>query len=209
MNPHFTLRSLRISFLPLGAALFLVPLAHSSLVGRPQQQQSSQTQPPQNSQPQLQQSSPPEKPASKPKKVWTNEDVVSLRTPADTYQAEKEAHAAAEAEAVAREASQAKLIKDAGLTVKLPATAEETQLMIKTKQGEISEEQAGIERMNNELPSTPEDQKAAVKKEIDRVTADLQKDRVELEVLQNHLQKLKKTTANQSSAVPPQPLSSN
>ena len=203
MNPHFTLRNLNISFLPLGAALFLVPLAHASLVERPQEQQSSRTQPPQSSQPPPQQSSPPEKPTSKPKKVWTNEDVVSLRTPADTYQAEKEAQAAVEAEAVAKEAAHAALIRDAGLTIELPATAEETQRMIKTKQGEISDEQAGIERMNNELPSTPEDQKVAVQKEIDRVTADLQKDRVELEALQNHLQKLNKTPENQSSPVPP------
>jgi hypothetical protein len=203
MNPHFMLRNLNISFLPLGAALFLVPLAHASLVERPQEQQFSQTQPPQSSQPQPQQSSLPEKPTSKPKRVWTNEDVVALRTPADTYQAEKEAQAAAEAEAVAKEAARANLIKDASLTIKLPATAEETQRMIKTKQGEIGDGQAGIERMNSELPSTPEDQRATVQKEIDRVTADLQKDRLELEVLQNHLQKLNKTSENQSTPAPP------
>jgi hypothetical protein len=205
MNTYFPLRKFRLSTLLLGAALFLVPLAPRSLVGRPQEQQSSQTQPPQSSQPQPPQSSPPEQPTFKPKKVWTNEDVVSLRTPADAYQAEKEAQAAAKAAAVAKEAAQAKLIKDAGLTIKLPATAEETQRMIKTKEGEISDEQSGIERMNNELPSTPADQKAAVQKEIDRVTADLQKDRIELEVLQNHFQKLNKTPANQSSPVQPPP----
>jgi len=205
MNTYSPLQRFGISNLLLGAALFLVPLAHPSLLGRLQQQQSSQTQPPQSSHPQ--QSSPPEQPTSKPKKVWTNEDVISLRTPADAYQAEREAQVAAKAAAVAKEAAQAKLIKEAGLTIKLPATAEETQRMIKTKEGEISDEQSGIERMNNELPSTPADQKAAVQKEIDRVTADLQKDRVELEVLQNHLQKLNKTPANQSSPEPLPPSS--
>jgi hypothetical protein len=205
MNRHLTLRKLGISFLPLGGALFFVPIAQTSLMERPQEQQSSQTQPPSSSQPQPQQSSAPEKPPSKPKKVWTNEDVVSLRTPADAYQAEKEAQAAADAEAVAKDIAQARLPKDAGSTIKLPATAEETQHMIQTKQEEISDEKAGIERMNNELPSTPEDQKAAVQKEIDRVTGDLRKNRVELEALQNHLQKLKKTAVNQSSPVPPAP----
>jgi hypothetical protein len=89
--------------------------------------------------------------------------------------------------------------------MKLPATAEETERMIKTKEGEISEEQSGIERMNSELPATPAEQKAAVQKEIDRVTAVLGKERVELAVLRNHLEKLNKMPANQSSPVLPSP----
>jgi len=199
-NPNLSFGIFRFSTLTIGAALFTAPLAIPSLQQH-QEQQSSQSQPQATSQ----QASQPQQPTLKPKKVWSNEDVVLLRTPADDYQAEKESHAVAEAQAAAKEAAQAKLIKEAGLTIKLPATAEETQRIIKTKEGEISEEQSGIERMNSELPATPADQKAAVQKEIDRVTAELGKARFELEVLRSHLEKLNKTPANPSSPVLPSP----
>ncbi len=205
MNPLFPLRMFRLSTFTLGAALLSAPLANPAALRQHQQQQSSQSPPPQSTQPEPQQSSQSQQPTPKPRKIWTNEDVVLLRTPADVYQAEKEAREVAEAETEAKEASHARLIKDAGSTIKVPATVEEAQRMIKAKEGQISDAESGIERMNNELPSTPEDQKAAVQKEIDRVTADLQKNRVELGVLQNHLQKLHKTPATQSSPAPPQP----
>ncbi len=205
MNPSISFGIFRFSTLTFGAALFIAPLAIPSALRQHQEQQSSQSQPQPTSQPPSQQSLQPQQPTLKPKKVWSNEDVILLRTPADDYQAEKEAQAVAEAQAAVKEAAQARLIKEAGLTIKLPATAEETRLMIKTKEGEISEEQSGIERMNSELPATPADQKAAVQKEIDRVTAELGKDRVELEVLRNHFEKLNKMPTNQSSPVLPSP----
>jgi hypothetical protein len=200
MNPNLSFGIFRFSTLTIGAAFFIAPLAMPSL-RQNQEQQSSPSQP-QAASPQSPQ---PQQPTLKPKKVWGNEDVVLLRTPADEYQAEKEAHAVAEVQTAAKEAAQAKLIKEAGLTIKLPATAEETQRIIKTKEGEISEEQSGIERMNSELPATPADQKAAVQKEIDRVTTELGRDRVELEVLRNHLEKLNKMPANPPSPVLPSP----
>src|SRR5580704_6965473 len=181
MNSLSPLRMFRLSALTLGATPLLAPLANPVALRQHQQQQSSQSQPPQSTEPEPQQSHQSHQPTPKPRKIWTNEDVVLLRTPADVYQTEKEAREVAEAEAEAKEAAQARLIKDAGSAIKLPATVEEAQRMIKAKGEQISDAESGIERMNNELPSTPEDQKAAVQKEIDRVTADLRKNRVELE----------------------------
>jgi hypothetical protein len=199
MNVHLPLRECTLLPLTLVASLLSTPLANLSAVRQSQDQQSAPTQPPQGAQPQAQPASSAQQPTPKPKKVWTNEDVITLRTPADTYQADKEAQEAAEAEAAAKEAAQAKLIKEAGLTMKLPHTVEETQQMIKTKEVDISGEENGLERLNNELPTTPADQMAVMQKEIDRVTADLRKDRVALEVLQNHLRKLNKAPTKEPS----------
>ena len=57
-----------------------------------------------------------------------------LRTPADNYQVEKEAKEAAEAEAAAKEAAHkaaGKSEKEPPLDIKLPATLEETEKMLK------------------------------------------------------------------------------
>lgn len=144
-------------------------------------------------------------------KIWTNEDVISLRTPADIYLLEKEAQEAAAAEAAAKEAAakeanQEAAAKSAEGGIGLPATLEETQKLIKGKEDQITDEQSGLERMTKELPDTPEDQKAALQKEIDRVTADLPKVQNELKQLQGHLEKLNKAQLEQAappSAAPP------
>src|ERR1700747_1915118 len=69
------------------------------------------------------------------RKIWSNEEVISLRTPADIYLLEKEAKEAAEAaaadakEAADREAAKKALSQPPG--IKLPETQEETERMLK------------------------------------------------------------------------------
>ena len=106
----------------------------------------------QNSLTQSAQTSAPQQAPPKQHKVWSNEDVVSLRTPEDIYLAEKEAQEAAAAEAAAREAAGDKLTKELGLTMTFPATAEETQQWIKAREQQMKEDHAMLERLNRELP---------------------------------------------------------
>jgi hypothetical protein len=197
------------SALNLVAALLLVLAAVPASAAQQQDQQSppSQQSPqqPQNAPPPSQQTSPA---SIKPHKVWSNEDVVSLRTPEDIYLVEKDAQEAAAAEASAKEAAADKLTKELGLTMTFPATPEETQQWIKAREQQMKEDQAVLERLNGELPQTPEDRKPDMQKEIDRVTNDLQKACVEIKLLQNHLQKMTKTPAAETSPALPSPPSS-
>jgi hypothetical protein len=178
------------------------------LAKQPQEQQSSQQQQTSQSPPaQLGAETPPNsqpgQPEPKKKKVWTNDEVVSLRTPADNYQIQKEAQEAAVAQAAAKEAAEANLPKEAEPTIKLPSTIEETQQLIKNKEEQINDEQNGLERLIKELPDAPEDQKPAMQREIDRVAMDVPKVRNELKLLQNHLEKLTSAQLNEASVSPP------
>jgi hypothetical protein len=136
----------------------------------------------------------------KTRKIWTEDDLIALRTPMDIYLLEKEAQEAAEAaaadEAAAQKASDQKAAEEDKPTISLPPTIEGTQDLIKSKQEQIDDEQNGLDRMTNELPNAPEDQKEAMQKEIDRVTADLPKIRLELKQLEDHLEALTKAQLN-------------
>ena len=138
----------------------------------------------------------------KTRKIWTEDDLIALRTPMDIYLLEKEAREAAEAEAeaaaeaAAQKASDQKAAAEDKPTIDLPPTIEATQDLIKSKQQQVDDEQNGLERMTNQLPNTPEDQKPALQKEIDRVTADLPKTQLELKQLQDHLDALTKAQLN-------------
>jgi hypothetical protein len=182
----------------------------ASVEQQQEQQQSQQTPPPppappQNSQPASQQSPPPDQPAGKHRRVWTNDDVVLLRTPADNYLAEKEAKEAAEAEAAAKLAAQPKATKEVPLEINLPTSVEETQLLIKNKEQDISDDQAMLASLNTELATVAEEQKKARQKEIEIVAAELDRARNELKGLQDHLVELHKPPASESTATPPPP----
>ncbi len=219
MNPRFPLRRFATLLPTVGVAFFSAALSQPAYAGRPQEQQSSQTQ---------QQPQPPPSPAPAPsvqpgsdpaqqigalpvkrRKVWTNDDVEVLRTPADIYRAEKEAQEAADAEAASKKAEFAKQIKEAGMTMKLPATPEETQRLIKYKEEQIRDLQDVLNRMSHDLQDAAAEQKVKIEKQIEIFTSDSQKSQLELKVLQEHLQNLAKNTPNEPpvppTAAPPAP----
>lgn len=200
MNLLFTLRKSCISSPAVGAALFLTPWISLPAVGRTQGQQSSQTQPQSPRQPSNSQSA--QQPEAKQKKVWTNDDVVSLRTPADVYLADKEAQAAAAAVVAAKENSGPKVVDGARHGEKLPATAEETRKLIEAKENQISDDQEALDRYTAELPNEPADRRDKMRSEIERITGDLPNARSELKVLQDHLLQLKKTPVIETTAAP-------
>lgn len=175
MNPSSFLRRFKISLIAFGVAFVLSQTtcdAHSwQQQGQQQQdQQQSQSQSQQQPAPAPSQTPPPSsQPASGPvppvgelpvkrRKVWTNEDVVETRTPADNYQLEKEAKEAAEKEAAAKEAADktaAKSEKEPATDIKLPATQEETNKKITDTEGEIQEETVVRDKLRNEFAETP------------------------------------------------------
>lgn len=197
--------------LPLVALFLLASLAVSAPAAVQQGQPSSSQQSAQQAQngpAQSAQTPPPRQAPPKQHKVWSNEDVVSLRTPEDTYLVEKEAQEAAAAEAAAREAAADKLTKELGLTMTFPATPEETQQGIEVREQQMKEDRATLERLNRELPEISAERKSEKQKEIERVTNDLQTACIEIRLLQNHLQKLTKPPATETSPALPSPPSS-
>lgn len=142
---------------------------------------------------------------AKTKKIWTNEDLVALRTPMDIYLLDKEAREAAEAEAAAEKDAQEKLAKEAPSAPKLPASPEDTQKLIDAKTSEINEDQATLDRYTAEVDNEPSDRKDQMQAEINRITAELPKKKLELKTLQDHLEELTKAPLAEASAPPPQP----
>jgi len=205
-------RKLGMCSLALGALLLV---ASSSLVvfAAPltEQHQSQPPPPPpppptpsQNPQSSAPQASAPDPPVAKQRKIWTNDDVVQLRTPADNYLAEKEAREAAKAEAAAQSVAHPKAGGEAPAETPLPTSPEETQLLIKNKEQDISDDQAALTTLNQELANVPEVQKKAKQKQIEIVAAELDRARHELKTLQDHLVALRIQPASES-AVAPQP----
>ena len=211
MIPCIPLRRLDVPTVTAGVVLVLAGLSPSVYAGWRQEQQTQQAQQ-QTSEPQKnpQPPQPPDPSAPKAKKVWTNDDMPSLRSPADTYLAEKEAQEAAAAEAASKRAELEKQIKQAGLTIDLPPTAEETQRLIKTKQERIKELKDHLDLLNQGLPDAPENQKAANQRQIEEFTGDSKKLQLEVKVLEDHLQSLAKTAPSAPpSAVPAPPAREN
>ena len=215
MNLHNPSYTLGVSFLVLIPTLLSLQLkCDASPVQRQEQQQSQSQQPPppptpaQNSQPESQQTQAPDQPAAKQKKVWTEEDVILLRTPADNYQVEKEAKVAAEAEAAAKEVARkaaARPEKETLLDIKLPATPEETEKMLKSAQDDIQEESVVLDKLQKEWLDAPAEQKAEKQKEIDRLTASLETLRRDVKALQDHLQTFPVKPQGENPPAAPQP----
>ena len=212
MNSSKLIHSLGLPYLALAGALFATPV--KCLAGASQLQELQQSQQPlpqqQNPQPSSQQLTAPDKQAPKQRKVWTNEDLILLRTPEDIYLLEKEAREAAEAEAeaeAAKIAAEAKPVTEVPLEIKLPTSIEETQLLLKNKEQEVADKQAALASLKDELPNTATEQKTAKQKEIDVLSADLETAEKERKALQDNLERLNKppgaATPPTTSAPPP------
>lgn len=147
---------------------------------------------------------------SKGRKLWNNNDVIALRTPADIYILEKEAREAAEAEAAAKEAALQAAAKSAlpsAPAMQLPATQEDTEKALKDKQADLEEESAAVEKLKSEVPDMPAEQQPDKQKEMDRLSADIEGLKRDIKLLQDHLQTFtpKPETQNPLPAAPPSP----
>jgi hypothetical protein len=131
---------------------------------------------------------------AKVKKVLTNDDLESSRTPMDQYLVEKEAQEAAAQAAADELASQQAL---AG--IKMPATVEETRRAMRDAHQDIDDEKDAIDRLNKELETAPDVQKAGIQREIDRHTTGVQTSEQELKALRDHLRQLNGKSQGENS----------
>ena len=219
MNLNRPSQKFRASGLALGAALLLAQLRCEAVISQQQEQQQSPSQqqpppptpnptPPPSAQPVSDQAPPIGALPVKRRKVWTNDEVIVLRTPADDYQVEKEAKGAAEANAAAKEAARkagAKPEKEPPLDIKLPATPEETKKMLKSALDDIQEETIVLNRLQKEQLDAAAGQQAEKQKEIDRLNASLETLRRNVKALQDHLQTFSEKPPGENSPAAPQP----
>jgi DNA repair exonuclease SbcCD ATPase subunit len=219
MNLRKPSQKLGASGLALCAALLLAQLRCEAVVAQQQEQQQSQSQqqppppppsptPPPSTQPASDPAPPIGALPVKRRKVWTNDEVIVLRTPADDYQVEKEAKGAAEADAAAKEAARkaaAKPEKEQPLDIKLPATAEETKKMLKSALDDIQEETMVLNKLQKEQLDAATGQQAEKQKEIDRLNASLETLRRNVKALQDHLQTFSEKPQRENPPAAPQP----
>lgn len=214
MNSPMPLRKLGMVTFSLLVALPLAQLKCAAFSVPQQEQQRSQQPappsptPPPSSQPSSKPAPPIEELPVKRRRVWTNDDVVQIRTPADNYEIEKEAKEAADAQAAAKDAAIRAAIKSekqTPLDIKLPATVEETERMLKVKQGEIQEETVILQELRKELQNAPAEEQPQKQKDIDRLTALIETSQRDIRALQDHLQTLRGKPQEENPPAPPQP----
>src|SRR5580704_13438850 len=117
-------------------------------------------------------------------KVWTNEDLIATRTPADIYVFEKEAQAAAlEEKAFSRIASCFAFGQPEG-------NAEQTQKEIDALLLSIGDSEQAVAQSRRALPTAPENLKLRDQMELARRVAELNHAREQLWTLQEHLREL-------------------
>lgn len=138
-------------------------------------------------------------PATHRVKVWTNEDLIATRTPADNYVFQKEAQAAEHQDAAFAEiASCFAFGQPAG-------NAEETQKAIDDTIQSIRESEQAVAQSQRALRAAPEDLKLRNQMELSQRTAALNHAREALWKLQEHLREIEKTAAQGSALSTPPP----
>jgi hypothetical protein len=139
-------------------------------------------------------------PQSRPekiKKVWTNDELESSRSLMEQYLLDKEASEAAAAEQAAADA----LASEQALAgIKMPATVQETQRAIDDAHQDINDHNDALDRLNKELESAPDVQKAGIQREINRHTTGVQTSQQELKALQDHFKQLNSKSPGANSA---------
>jgi len=136
-------------------------------------------------------------PLTKTKRVWTNDDLQSSRSPIDQYLLDKESREAVDA---AQAAADAIASERAAAGIKMPATVEETQRTINDTTQDINDHKDALDRLNKEFDSAPAEQKAGIQRERDRHTTGVQTSQQELKALQDHLKQLNSKSPGANSA---------
>lgn len=138
-------------------------------------------------------------PATHRVKVWTNEDLIATRTPADNYLFWKEVQAAEQQDAAFAEiASCFAFGQPAG-------NAEETQKAIDDTIQSIRESEQAVAQSQRALRAAPENLKLRNQMELNQRTAALNHAREQLWKLQEHLREIEKTTAQDGVPSTPPP----
>ncbi len=145
--------------------------------------------------------------AAKARKVWTNEDVGSLATPADLYLEKKQAQdeAAAKQAAASQQPADAKSAKLASHPALLsnPKTAADADRMIAWEQRDIDAQQEHLALLRKELEEAPADDKDRLQKLVQERIQIIADTRKEMEGLVAQRKGLEKKPASNSATNPP------
>lgn len=166
----------------------------------------AQQQTPQTAAPQKHQS---KSTAAKSAKVWTDDDVSSLRSPADAYVAEKNAEdAAATKQAAAAKQVAAKPAQPhdaAPPALSNPKTTEDADKMIAWEDRDIAAQQQFAQELQKQLDAAPPDQQEHLQKALQermQIIASTQRERDGIAAQKEKLEK--KPAAGSNAAAPPQ-----
>jgi hypothetical protein len=132
-------------------------------------------------------------------KVWTNDELIATRTPADVYIFQKEEQAAA---LVVEGFHQ---IASCFAFGQAEGNAEETQRAIDTTNQSIRDSEEAVVQARRALGTAPDNLKLRNQMELAQRTAELNHAREQLWKLQEHLQQLEKSPAQDNAPSQPAP----
>lgn len=138
-------------------------------------------------------------------KVWSNDNIATLRTPEDEHldatQAPSPAQPTVPAASTAPN-SPAKPAAQPSTSIKLPETVEKTEQAIRENTQDIRDAEDRLRQLESELTVTPEPQKTQKQAEIKRSEKLIEDAEADLKILQNHLQKLRATQSGNHTPSP-------
>lgn len=145
--------------------------------------------------------------AAKSAKVWTEDDIASVRTPADDYMDQARAQAS-EAAAAAKQPQKVavKPAQQAGAPPALsnPKNAEDADKMIAWEQKDVNAQQQFIDQLKQQLDAAPADQRERLQKQLQDHIDNLAVTQKELQAVQTQKDALQKKSApNSGSAQQP------
>jgi chromosome segregation ATPase len=156
------------------------------------------------------------KPApQKPRKIWTDDDITSLRSPAEIYTAQKEAQAveaarlAKQQAAAEKQAAAAKPAKPAGPSPALsnPKDLDAADKMIAWEDRDIEALQESIDSLRKQIDEAPAEDKERLQKLLDQNIQMLEETRKERQALVDKKKEFEKPApaANSATPAPPPP----
>jgi hypothetical protein len=123
------------------------------------------------------------RPGSQPKrKVWTNEDLTTVRKPSDTALDQETAHKQAE-QGVATQSSGSETVKQTRLHVETPKNVEQADRLIAEKKEEIAYQELTIATVKERLVHPESDQTEHLKSALKQLREDLDTAKLELNCL--------------------------
>jgi hypothetical protein len=129
-------------------------------------------------------------------KIWTNEDLIGTRTPADIYMFAKEAKAAAD------QAAAFQTLTSCFAPNQPEATAEDTQKAIEETTQSIQEADNGIAQAKRQVAEDPEGLRTRDQAELNRRTAERNRLLERLHTLQDRLQQMTPTPPSDKASAP-------
>jgi hypothetical protein len=135
-----------------------------------------------------------QKPASKSRKVWTNDDLGSVRRPADIYVDAKYTQAA-ETDGSKQSAAAKPAKHVAAPALSNPKTVEDADKMIAWEKRDVDAQTEFVEKLKKQIDEAPQEDKERLKKLLQERTQILADTRAEMETLVGQKKELQKKPA--------------